>query len=388
MQALEYEFDSKLRQLHFFNLDEWGGVYRTSPEEEFADYQVSNPGIFRIDRLPGWPRVKQAALLRAFRFGTRENQRTARIIASELWIFPFDIAAVSLVVQHRGSMTSLRNLSLEIKASGELREYAEQLACSQFADYGCQLLGREDHQYIQIHQPLKESILEERYQDITAILTGDDEQFSDQYIEEILENAVPYTRHAYAYIGSRCVIQVHPKIDDLFCLWLLQSAYAKKSQRVEAFLDARLQGTYQLLSRPRSFLPLAPFSHSALQRAKPFDGKTLQIVEQFLTPFEIIGTGFFSLANETITDVLDIDAWQTTIKEKYGDLEDSYEHLENSYSMKNQELVEWLIIIVIILSALLTVTVEVDPHIWTAVSGFWKSTVSGWWHAGPAPTHD
>jgi hypothetical protein len=88
-----------------------------------------------------------------------------------------------------------------------------------------------------------------------------------------------------------------------------------------------LQRTYQLLSRPRSFLPIPSFSHRALQNAKPFDHKTLQIVEQFLTPLEIVRTGFFSLANETISAVLDIAAWQAAIKEKYNDLEDSYEHL-------------------------------------------------------------
>jgi hypothetical protein len=78
-------------------------------------------------------------------------------------------------------------------------------------------------------------------------------------------------------------------------------------------------------------------------------------VEQFLTPLEIAKTGFFSLAHETISKVLDIPAWQATIKEKYSDLEDSYEHLENVYTMKKQELVEWLIILVIILSGWITV---------------------------------
>jgi hypothetical protein len=136
---------------------------------------------------------------------------------------------------------------------------------------------------------------------------------------------------------------------------MFQSAYAKKILRVETFLDARLQRTYQLLSRPRSFFPTSSFSHRALQEANPFDQQTLQIVEQFLTPLEIAGTGFFSLAQETISDVLDVAAWQATIKEKYDDLENSYEHLENIYIMKKQELVEWLIILVIIISGWATV---------------------------------
>jgi hypothetical protein len=396
MQA-EFEFDSKLRQLHFFNLDDWGAVYSALPAEEFVEYQVSNPGIFKLDRLNGWPRIKRVTLVKALSFGVTDNtQRSARIVAAEIWVFPFDIAAVSLELQHRGTMAGLRNFSLEVKASAELREYSEQLARSQFPDRGCQLLGKEDNQYIQIHQSVKESILEDRYEDITAILTGEDDQFSDQYMEEILENPIPYTRNAYAFIGSRSLIQVHAKIDDLLCLWMLQSAYAKKIQRVERMLDSRLQKTYQLLSRPRSFLPIPSFSHRALQDAKPYDRKTLQIVDQFLTPVEIVGTGFFSLANETITTVLDIPAWQTTIKEKYDDLEDSYEQLENTYSMKNQELVEWLIILVIVLSALATVMVEVNPDIWKAVTGWWHmvvasplwTTVSGWWHAGLARTRE
>jgi hypothetical protein len=344
MQA-EVEFESKLRQLRFFDLDDWGAIYKASAEEQFVDYQASNSEIFKLDRICGWPRLKKVAL---------DDLRPARVAAAELWIFPFDIAAVSIELPHKGSTTGLRKLSLDVKASDELREYAEKLACSQFADHGCRLLGNEDHQYIQIAQPVKRS-LEKRYQDITAILTGDDEHFSDEYIEEILEKTVPYTRNAYAYIGSRCLIQVDGKIDDLFCLWMFQSAYAKKLLRVESFLDARLQQTYQLLSRPRSFLPTSSFSHGALQAANPFDQKTLQIVEQFLTPLEIAKTGFFSLAYETISDVLDISAWQATIKEKYNDLEDSYEHLENVYIMKKQELVEWLIILVIIFSAWVTV---------------------------------
>jgi hypothetical protein len=372
----EFEFESKLRQVHFFNLEDWGAVYKASPGEQFVDYQVSNPDIFKIDRISGWPRTKKTALTKSFRYSAMDSQRSARIVAAELWIFPFDIAAVSVELQHRGSTTGLRHLSLAVKASHELRDYAEQLARSQFADHGCQLLGNEDYQYIQVSQPLKEAILGERYQDLTAIITGDDEEFSDQYIEEILETTVPYTPNAYAYIGSRCSIQVHSKIDDLFCLWMCQLAYAKKILRVETFLDAHLQQTYQLLSRPRSFLPIPSFSHGALQKAKPFDHKTLQIVEQFLTPLEIVRTGFFSLANETISGVLDIAAWQATIKEKYDDLEDSYEHLENTYSMKNQELVEWLIILVIVLSALLTVLIEVRPQIWTPIYSIFRAGMS------------
>jgi hypothetical protein len=345
MQA-DVEFESTLRQLHFFNLENWGAVYKASPEDQFVDYQVSNPEIFKIDRICGWPRIKKLPL---------DAERPAMVIAAELWIFPFDIAAVSVELPHKGSTTSLRKLSLEVKASDELRGYAERLARSQFAEHGCQLLGYEDHQYIQISRPVKQSVLEERYQDLTAILTGDDERFSDEYIEEILEQPVPYTRDAYAYIGSRCLIQVHAKIDDLFCLWMFQSAYAKKILHVEAFLDARLQRTYQLLSRPRSFLPTFSFSHSALQKVNPFDQETLQIVEQFLTPLEIAGTGFFSLAHETIGNVLEVAAWQATIKEKYDDLEGSYEHLENIYTLKQQELAEWLIILAIIITGLITV---------------------------------
>jgi hypothetical protein len=395
---VEFGFDSKLRQLHFFNLDDWGAVYSALPAEEFVEYQVANPGIFKLDRLNGWPRIKRGIPLKSFSLGGTDNtQRSAMIVAVELWVFPFDIAAVSIELQHRGTMASLRNFSLEVKTSGELREYSEQLAHSQFPDRGCRLLGMEDNQYIQIHQSVKESILEDRYEDITAILTGEDEQFSDQYMEEILEHTVPYTRNAYAFIGSRCLIQVHSKIDDLFCLWMLQAAYTKKIQRVERMLDSRLQQAYQLLSRPRSFLPVPPFSHRALQDVKLYDWKTLQVVDRFLTPVEIVGTGFFSLANETITSVLDISAWQTTIKEKYDDLENSYEQLENTYSMKNQELVEWLIIFVIVLSALTTVMVEVNPDIWMAVSGWWQTievnpdiwtTISGWWHATLAPAHE
>jgi hypothetical protein len=391
----EFGFDSKLRQLHFFNLDDWGAVYSALPAEEFVEYQVANPGIFKLDRLNGWPRIKRETPVNSFSLGVTDNtQRPARTVAIELWVFPFDIAAVSIELQHRGTMTGLRNFSLEVKTSRELREYSEQLVHSQFPDRGCQLLGKEDNQYIQIHQSVKESILEDRYEDITAILTGEDEQFSDQYMEEILEDTVPYTRNAYAFIGSRCLIQVHAKIDDLFCLWMLQAAYAKKIQRVERMIDSRLQQTYQLLSRPRSFLPVPSFSHRALQDVKPYDRKTLQVVDRFLTPVEIVGTGFFSLANETITSVFDISAWQTTIKEKYDDLEDSYEKLENAYSMKNQELVEWLIILVIVLSAVATVMVEASPNIWNAVSGLWHmievsphiwTAISDWWHAALAP---
>jgi hypothetical protein len=193
------------------------------------------------------------------------------------------------------------------------------------------------------------------------------------------------------------LIQVHGKIDDLFCLWMLQAAYAKKIQRVERMLDSRLQHTYQLLSRPRSSLPIPSFSHRALQDVKLYDRKTLQVVDRFLTPVEIVGTGFFSLANETIASVLDISAWQTTIKEKYDDLEDSYEQLENTYSMKNQELVEWLIILVIVLSALATIMVEVNPNIWKGVSSWWHmmdvgsdiwTAISGWWHAALSSTRE
>jgi hypothetical protein len=394
---VEFGFDSKLRQLHFFNLDDWGAVYSALPAEEFVEYQVANPGIFKLDRLNGWPRIKRATPVKSFSFGVTDNtQRSARIVAVELWVFPFDIAAVSIELQYRGTMTGLRNFSLEVKTSGELREYSERLAHSQFPACGCQLLGKEDTQYIQIHQSVKESILEDRYEDITAILTGEDEQFSDQYMEEILEDTVPYTRNAYALIGSRCLIQVHAKIDDLFCLWMLQAAYAKKIQRVERMLDSRLQQTYQLLSRPRRFLPVPSFSHRALQDVKLYDRKTLQIVDRFLTPIEIVGTGFFSLANETITSVLDISAWQTTIKEKYDDLEDSYEQLENTYSMKNQELVEWLIILVIVFSALATVMVELNPNIRGAASGWWHmievspqiwTAISDWWQAALGSMH-
>jgi uncharacterized Rmd1/YagE family protein len=88
-------------------------------------------------------------------------------------------------------------------------------------------------------------------------------------------------------------------------------------------------------------------------------------VDRFLTPLEIVRPGFFSLANEKISDVLDVSAWQAVVKDKYSDLEDSYEHLENIYSLKNQEFVEWLIILVIILSAALTITVELAPQILT-----------------------
>jgi hypothetical protein len=340
--SAEFEFEAKLRQVHFFNLQEWGAVYQGSPEAQFVEYQALNPEIFKIDRICGWPRIKKRAW---------DAERPARVAAAEIWIFPFDIAAVSVELQHKGSTSGLRHLSLEIKADDELKRYAEQLARSQFPDNGRQPLGSEDHQYIQISQPVEESILEEQYQDLTAILTGDDETFSEQYIEEILEN-VPYSRNAYAYIGGRCLIQVHAKIDDLFCLWMFQTAYVKKLGHVEAFLEAHMQRTYQLLARPRRLLPIQSFSHRALRAASPFDRHTIQVVEQFLTPLEIARTGFFSLANESISNVLDVAAWQAAIKEKYDDLEGSYEHLENTYSMKNQELVEWLIILVIILSTL------------------------------------
>jgi hypothetical protein len=344
----EVEFESTIKQIHFFNLEEWGAVYAKSPEEQFVDYQVSNPNIFKIDRINGWPRIKKLVL---------DDQRPAEIAAAELWLFPFDIAIASLEIKHRGSTADLRKLSLRVKANTELKAYAEKIAGSQFATHGCQLLGDEDHQYIQVSQPLRETMIDESCQDLTGILTGDDGEFSEKYVEEILDDTIPYMPNAFACIGSRCLIEVNSKLDDLFCLWLFQLAFANKSLEVEKFLDERLRKTYELLARPRSFLPVPSFSHRALREANPFDAQTLQIVDQFLTPMEISGTGFFSLANDTIRTVLDIDGWQTFIKEKYDDLEDSYQHLEDIYSLKNQEFIEWLIILFLVLSSVVAAAV-------------------------------
>ncbi len=345
---IEFEFEAKLRQLHFFNLEDGAAAYQESPPKGFRAYMPSNPEIFEIGQKRVWPRTKKLEL---------DDQCPPVVSAVELWIFSLGVVAVSMEMEHKGSTTDLKNLSLEVKADQKLKAYAETLVRSEFEERDCERFGDDDHQYIQIAQPLKESMLDEKYQDITAILTGDDEQFSDHYIEEILDNTVPYTHNSYAYVGSRCLIQVHNKIDDLFCLWMFQLAYANKIPAIESFLNERLQRTFQLLSRPRSFLPVPAFSHDELQEANPYDEKTLQTAEQFSTPLEIAGVGFFSQANETIRDVLDLGAWHGSVKEKYDDLEGSYEHLENLYSLKSQEMMEWLIILAIIVTGWLALIV-------------------------------
>ena len=342
---MQVNFASTLRRLSFFNLEGWGAAYDASCERGFVDYEPLNPGLFRVDRISGWPRVKKLLL---------KEERLDKVVGVELWIFPFDVVVVSVEFDHSGSMFDLKNLSLRIKANRDYAAFAEKLATAEFADQGFEVMGDDDNQYIQIRDAVKETILDEQYQDITAILTGCDERFSDDFVEEIMGNIAPYTRDAYACLGSRCVIQVNTAIDDLFCLWIYQCAYVRKNAVLERFLDKQLQQTYKLLTRPRRLLPLPSFSHSELQSANPYKEHNLETVEKISLPLEIFGVGFFSLANEAISEVLDIGAWQNAIKEKYDDIENSFEQLENGYFSKNQELLEWLIILVILLSLVIS----------------------------------
>jgi hypothetical protein len=344
-RPMQAGFDLTLRRLRLFNLQGWGAAYNASSEHGFVDYEPQNPGLFKVDRISAWPRVKKLPLAEV---------RLDKVVGVELWILPFDVLAVSVELKHSGSIFDLKNLSLSIKANTDYDALAERLATAEFADQRCEVMGDDDNQYIQIRDAVKEEILDEEYQAITAILTGHDERFSDAFTEEIMDNVVPYTRDTYAYLGSRCVIQVNTAIDDLLCLWIYQCAYVRKNAILEGFLDKRLQQTYKLLTRPRHLIPLSSFSHSELQSANPFMEHTLETVENISLPLEIFGVGFFSLANDAIGKVLEVGDWQNAIKEKYDDLENSFEHLENIYAFKNQQLLEWLIVLVIVLSVVIT----------------------------------
>lgn len=342
---MQVEFGLTLRWLRFFNLAGWGAAYDASSERGFVDYEPLNPGLFKVDRISGWPKVKKVPL---------QEDRLDKVVGVELWILPFDVVAVSVEMDCSGSIFDLKNLSMRIKANADYGALAKKLVTVEFADQSCELMGGDDNQYLQIRDAVKEEILKEEYQAITAILTGHDESFSEAFTEEIMGNIVPYTRDTYAYLGSRCVIQVNTAIDDLLCLWIYQCAYVQKNAVLEGFLTKRLEQNYELLTRRRHLFPLASFSHRELQSANPFMEHTLETVENVYLPLEIFGVGFFSLANEAIGQVLDISAWQNVIKEQYDDLEDSFERLENIYAFKNQELLEWLIIFVIVLSVVIS----------------------------------
>jgi hypothetical protein len=278
---------------------------------------------------------------------------------TEATFYDVGVIVVSPVFLFSGTIQQAIALSEELYRSEQLKEWAGKTAHdlaqqlrTALADAEFEPAGLTYRFFCidDLHASCETSMMEDTFPDeLTQLLRGSRLHFSDDEIESALDCRASLTTSDFALIDEDAALLVKgssAEIRQMIEVCLLQIVSLGWGSRE---MERRIDRGVEFLKRRISALPFAPVSYSELAQINPL-GPAVDFVARTegLLPAPI--RRYYGRVYELVEERLDLKTLREEFQDQVEYLERIYQQLSETKGVKNNEFIEWLIIIAIVAS--------------------------------------
>jgi hypothetical protein len=284
----------------------------------------------------------------------------------ELTLYDFGAVSVSYAVPLGGPLADLPRLSyalygnetLRADSRRQLERQLDALAGAVTRPHLAALV--EDYAIFQIEAftaPCGPSVLwTSEAETVARTLRAEVRPLSDQERADVIASRLSFGTADAAFIAADAALLFDSEPDDLRAVIEFANTQLLEMRYLDAQLDAALERAYALLLPARGFLgrwrnrPAPALGELALLQ---LDGAIL--FEQVTNALKLVGEQYLSRVYGLASQHFHLAEWDASIRRKLATLDSMYSKTADRAATRRMELLEWIIIVLIALSILLSI---------------------------------
>ncbi len=207
----------------------------------------------------------------------------------------------------------------------------------------------------ELSSPCDINELEETYPDEFAkCLRGTFVDLSEEEVDDALLTRASYTEEDFVVIDHNAAFLVGGLQQEIRQVLEVAMVQVLNYQWLSQDLDRMIDLGVKYIKRPNSFFPLSPVRHEELRQIDPYCGLAADQMAKTERLLQLRGGRYLGRVYSRAYDKLGLDEISSEITEKINHMGDLYQHLHDNKALKSTEKLEWLIIVMIGLSAWLS----------------------------------
>ncbi len=279
---------------------------------------------------------------------------------TEVVYYELGVLVVYLLIPCSGGLEQLVRQAEALYEDKAMAQYAEEVAqeaCSSIheatQDPACKRHGLTYRLYCirDLRSPCATAWIDETFADpVARWLRATGELLSEEEVEDALSGRAAYTEQDLALIDHDAAIFFHGPQVELRQLIEACAVQVVKLQWISQEIDQTVQLGINLFKRRPTGLPFAPINTTELQQLDPYSGTATQALLRTEDLFVLQGGRYLQRIHDIVREKFRLEERCGELDEKLEFLGQMYQHLHDVKALKSQELLEWLIILLIFIS--------------------------------------
>jgi hypothetical protein len=191
--------------------------------------------------------------------------------------------------------------------------------------------------------------------EIAQILRAEDRALSPQEVSDALAYRISYGADDVTIVDWNAALVVDREGDDVRAVLEFANVELLEMRYLDRRLDDALDRSYDALSKQRRTLLRLPASYRAdLQRMAQMQVDSAILFEGVNNALKLLGDQYLSRVYRLVSQRFHLAEWDAGILRKLQTLESIYEKMSDQASNRRMEVLEWIIIVLIALSIVLS----------------------------------
>ena len=292
--------------------------------------------------------------------------------AVEVVLYDFGAVSVSYAIPIAGPLDRLPALSSELwgneRLAADSRRHVEQLV----GTLGTAVIQPniadlvEDYSIFQIaelsgsHEG--DDLWSPHALTIAQILRAETRRLSRQEVDDATASRLSFGPDDATFIDTDVSLIVDPEGDDVRDVIEFANTQLLEMRYLDQQLDAALERSYETLSRRPPRLPLAGQHGGDLRRLSRLQLDGVILFEQVTNALKLVGEQYLARAYSLASRRFHLAEWDASITRKLQVIDGIYGKLADRAATRRMELLEWIIIVLIAFSLLISLGVTMKPH--------------------------
>ncbi|MCE9637262.1 MAG: hypothetical protein K8T90_16275 [Planctomycetes bacterium] len=278
-----------------------------------------------------------------------------------LVVYEFGVVAVVITLPATGGLESLARLAIALWATEALAFAARHVAEETMRQLGDAVdeptLATMSEDYLVFHARRVDSgatvteWMHAASSGLAAILRAETGPLSAQEIERTVSGHVAFAPDDFVIVDGNAAFVVRDHADDLLALLTFATVQLLEVRFLDARLDDDLQRSYDVVRRvaPRSVLVPAPH-RGALEQVARRQIDAALLFEHVRNAPKLLGDQYLARVYEQAARRFRLGDWNDAIHRKLDVLGTIYDRLRDRATVTRAEILEWIVIVLIVVS--------------------------------------
>ncbi|HKV73116.1 MAG TPA: hypothetical protein VJN95_01250 [Gemmatimonadales bacterium] len=283
----------------------------------------------------------------------------------ELVIYGFGAISVGYAIPIEGPLDSLVELSIGLRARGDLVADARSRVTALVASLGALIVKPkvaeifEDYVLFEVQStgPRRDGAeyLEQESGTLARILRAERGTLSEDEIRDAMQATISFGVGDLSVIDYDTAFVLDPEPDEVRAVLEVANVQLLEMRYLDQELDQALQRSYALLARQGGLRTLAPGVYTRdLDEVAELQLDSAMLLERVTNALKFFGEEFPTRIYRLAAQRFHLGEWDQSISRKLSTIESLYQKLAARASGRRMELLEWVVIILIAMEIVLS----------------------------------